>query len=149
MLPAAPSRWPRDVPRPGRAPLGERERRPAHDLPFETREGRLRSALLAAGELVRDAEGLLAGWIAFTIRWAALLQQERDQAREVAAQAETHAADAVQALLVSAERRLDLELQIDAARAALPALEAAIATGRRADVAAALAPLVQALRGRR
>ena len=110
--------------------------------------------VVALREELVDALELAAGWKTMTMAWMGIVVwrfayqlAELDQAREELTAWQAHAGDALAALMVSAEQRLDLELQLGAARAALPALEAAVARGRREDVARALEPLRRALAG--
>lgn len=135
--------WPLDVPRPSRAPSGEHDARPASRLPFRGREAVLADALRGAAEELREMPLLVARIV---LGLVGLYTQERDAARADVEAAQTHAASALHALDLAADRAVLAEAKLAGVRAALPALASAVATGRRADVARSLDALTRALR---
>lgn len=140
-------RWPPDVPRPSRAPASEHDDRPARRLPYQSRESVLLGGVAAGLQLAEAWRGAYRQTWRIAVLWAALYRRERDQAREDAAAAQHHAGLALGALEAAADRLVLAERRLKLARAALPALAEAVATGRRVDVAGALEELARALAG--
>ncbi len=138
---------------------------PPCPLPHAGRDVALLAGLSAAAEQIRGLRWAIGGLVRLAVqlhlsRHAALVEGQRE-AEDLAAEwrraraAEWERAEALEAELVAtlagaralAWQVLRLAGRLNAALLALPALEAAAASGGRRELAAALQPLARALRG--